>query len=69
MATVRVVPALDELEDRHARLDLALEAVAIDKFEFEGREEALAHRVVVGITDRAHRGSHARLAATLAEGD
>ena len=28
------------------------------QFAFEGREEALAHGVVIGISDLTHRGSH-----------
>src|SRR5438132_5722268 len=30
-------------------------------------EEALAHGVVVGVSDRAHRGAHTRLPAAMAE--
>ena len=39
MAPTRVVPALDELEYRHPRLDLGLEAAARQQFAFRGREE------------------------------
>ena len=36
-----VVPAFDELEDRHLRFGLRLETVAVDQLTFERREEAL----------------------------
>src|SRR5512134_662962 len=64
MAARWVVPALDELEDRHARLGLRRKAPAIEQLAFERREEALAHRVVVGIAHRAHRRAHLRFLAT-----
>ena len=69
MAAMGVVPAFDELEDRHAGLALGFEAAAVEQFAFERGEETLAHRVVEAIADRAHRGSHAGLAAALAEGE
>src|SRR6266851_1718693 len=69
MAAMRIVPTLDEFEDGHARFYLGFEAAAVEQFAFERGEETLAHRVVEAIADRAHRGSHARLAATLAEGE
>src|ERR1700675_1128065 len=69
MATVRVIPSFDELEDCHARLDLGFEATAVEQFTFERGKEAFAHRVIEAIADRTHRGPHAGLAAALAEGD
>ena len=42
-----VVEALDELEDRHARLGVAAEAAPLQQFALQGRKEALAQRVVV----------------------
>lgn len=44
------------------------EAMAIEQLALERREEALAHRIVVGIADRSHRRADAHLAAPLAEG-
>lgn len=38
---MRVVPALDEVEDSQPRFDLVLEAAAIEQFAFESGEEAL----------------------------
>lgn len=36
MAPARIVPAFDELEDRHAGLGLALEPAPIEQFAFQG---------------------------------
>src|SRR5229473_849233 len=69
MTAMGVVPAFDELEDGHARFYLGFEAAAVEQFTFERGEETLAHRVIEAIADRAHRGPHAGLAATLAEGE
>ena len=69
MAAVRIVPTLDEFEDGHARFYLGFEAAAVEQFAFECGKETLAHRVIEAIADGAHRGPHARLAATLAEGE
>lgn len=64
----RVIEALDVAEAGHSRLGLRTEAAAGEQLALEGREEALGHGVVVGVADRAHRGSHARLLAAAAEG-
>src|SRR5712692_8006751 len=69
MAAMRIVPTLDEFEDCHARFYLGFEAAAVEQFTFERGEETLAHRVIEAIADGARRGSHAGLAATLAEGE
>jgi len=65
----RVVPAFDPAEDSQTRLGLALEAAPVEQLAFETREEALGHGVVVGVSDRAHRRTHAHLPAAVAEGD
>jgi len=65
---MRVVPALDEIEDRHARLGLGLEGSPVEQLAFEGGEEALAHRVVKTVAHRTHRRPHPGLLAALAEG-
>src|SRR6266446_5257370 len=69
VAAMGIVPAFDKVEDCHARFDLSFEAAAVEQFAFERGKEALAHRVIEAIADRAHRGSHAGLAAALAEGE
>src|SRR5262249_24559955 len=69
MASPRVVPTLDIREGRHRRLGFRSEAAPIDELALETGEEALGHCVVVGVSDASHRGSHAHLAATLAERD
>ena len=68
MAAPGVVPTLNPGEDSHAGLRLGLEAVALDELGLQAGEEALGHRVVVGIAHGAHRGANAHLPAALAEG-
>src|SRR6266446_5361461 len=63
----RVVPAFDEAEAGHLRLGLRRKAATLQQLAFEGREEALAHRVVVGVADRSHRRPHAGFLAAFAE--
>ena len=69
MATVWIVPALDEIEDRPARLGWGREPAAIEQLTFEGREETLAQRIVEGVANRAHRRADARRLAPQAERD
>ena len=69
MATMRVVPPLDELEDGEASLDLSREASAVEEFALEGGEEALAEGVVIGVAHGSHRRPDAGLAAPLPEGE
>src|SRR5713226_9589330 len=61
---VRIVPTLDEVEDRHPRLDLSLEATAVEQLALQGGKKTLAHRVIETIAYRPHRGTHASLTAT-----
>jgi hypothetical protein len=46
MATPRVVPAFDEIEDRETGLHLRLEAMPVQELALERREEAFAVRVI-----------------------
>jgi hypothetical protein len=69
MATPRVVEALEEVEDRRAGFGLGAEAPAVEELAFEGAKEALAHRVVVGVADGAHRRPDAGVLAAEAKGD
>ena len=46
------------IEHGHPRLGLHLEPAAIEKLALERGEEALCHRIVVGIGHGAHRGPH-----------
>src|SRR5215813_507439 len=43
--------------------------MAVEQLALERREEALAHRVIVRVPDRAHGWPHAHVAAALAEGN
>ena len=66
---MRIVPALDELEDCELRLGMRAECCAIDEFTFECRKEALTHCVVVAITDRSHRRTDTGLLTASSERD
>jgi hypothetical protein len=67
--TLRVVPALDELEhDRHG-LTLTAKLVLHQQFALDRGEERLAHRVVVAVADRADRWPHALGTTTSTELD
>ena len=50
---MRVVPAVDELEDRQLRLGMRAKGVALDQLAFYGGEEVLAHRVVEAVAHRS----------------
>jgi hypothetical protein len=69
VATCGIVEAFDELKDGHPRLAVRSEATSIDQLAFEGGEETLAHRIVVGVADRACRWTNAGLLAAIAESD
>jgi hypothetical protein len=69
VTAAKIVKALDEREHRHPRLGLRLEPVPVEKLAFERGEEALAHRIVVGVSDRAHRGAYAGFPAAVSERD
>lgn len=64
---VRVVPALDEAGDRELCLGLRAEATPLQEFALECCKEALSHRVIMGVADRAHQRSHAHLPTALPE--
>src|SRR5689334_5861534 len=69
VAAPGVVPSLDPGEQRQTRVGLGLPTPAVDQLAFEAGEEALGHRVVVGVAYAAHRGTHAHLLAAFAECD
>src|SRR5580700_9348146 len=64
-----IVEAFDELKDGHPRLAVRSKARPIDQLAFEGGEETLAHRIVVGVADRACRWTNAGFLAASAESD
>ena len=49
MTTAWVVPAFDELEDRHARFGLGTERAPVDELALQRGKEALGHGVVEAI--------------------
>src|SRR3954451_18051038 len=67
MAASRIVPSLDVAEDRHSGLGLRGEPASCQQLAFQCGEEALAHGVVVGVTDRPHGWAHTRLPTAAAE--
>src|ERR1700720_2323883 len=67
VATSGIVPPLDVAEDRHPGLGLRCEPAACQQLAFQCGEEALAHGVVVGVTDRPHGWEHAGFPAAPAE--
>src|ERR1700683_5694221 len=64
-----MVEAFNELKDGHPRLAVRSEATPINQLAFEGGEETLAHRIVVGVADRACRWTNAGFLAAIAESD
>src|ERR1700686_2849860 len=66
---MRVIPAFDKLEDRHAGFDLGFEAAAVKQLALEGGKETLAHGVVETVSHRAHRRPHPGLVTAFAEGE
>ena len=69
MAAGRVVEAFDEVKDGDPRRAVRSETAPIDQLAFEGGEETLAHRIVVGVADRACRWTNGGFLAASAESD
>src|SRR5277367_5603080 len=69
VAARRIVEAFDELKDGHPRLAARSEATPTDQLAFKRCKETLAHRVVVGVADRACRWTDAGFLAAIAESD
>src|SRR5438445_1797668 len=67
MATGGIVPPLDVAEDRHPGLGLRCEPAACQQLAFQRSEEALAHGVIVGVTNRSHGWAHTGFPAAAAE--
>ena len=64
---MRVVKTFDEVKYRKRGLPLILEAMLDEQFALERSVEAFAHRVVVAITNGAHRRPYAGFGAALPE--
>src|SRR5215470_9358407 len=56
-----IIPSLDELEDRGARLVLGLEAFAVEQLTFKRGKKCFAQGVVETVAYRAHRRRRAGL--------
>lgn len=65
---MQVVPALDELKHRQARLNGRRgESFPLQQFTFQGSEEALAQGIIETIADRADRRTDAGFPAALGQ--
>lgn len=51
---MRIVPPFDVAEEDESRVRVRGEAMLRKTLAFERREEALGHRIIVGITTRSH---------------
>ena len=58
MSPARIVEALDEFEDGHARFGLRLEATPIEQLTFERGEETLRHRLLAKAPARLQINDH-----------
>jgi hypothetical protein len=68
VATMGIVPAFEEDEDRLACFWDGAECDPIEEFTFEGGKETLAQSVVITVAHRPHRGEDARFATAVSEG-
>ena len=59
VSAFRVVEALDEVEDCEFGFGGCTESRAVEKLALERRKEALAHGIVVAVTNGAHRRTNA----------
>src|SRR5260370_25969935 len=69
MPAVRVVTALDEVEDGHPGLGLGGEAAPVQQLALEGGEEALTEGVVIGVAHAAHGRADTGLATAEPKGE
>src|SRR6266540_5031879 len=67
MPAMRVVEAFNEVEDRIASFVVIPERRSVNQFALQRGEKALAHGVVIAVSDRTHRWPNAGLATSLAE--
>ena len=63
MSAMQVVPAFDEVEDREFRFLMCAKAMLVEQLALEGRVEALAHRIIVTVSNRSHRRANVRFSA------
>jgi hypothetical protein len=68
MMTARIVPDLDELDERYRCFGLGIELALVEKLAFESGDEAIAHRVVLGIPNRFHGRPDSCFFASVTEG-
>src|SRR5712691_5143692 len=69
MPPMRIVPALDEVEDGYSGVGLGREAAAVQQLTLERGEEALTEGVIIGVAHVLHGRADAGLAAAEPKGD
>jgi hypothetical protein len=69
MASMRIVPSLNEVKDGHAGLSWIAETMSFYQLALESCEEALTERVVIAVADGAHGRAYACSPASQAEGN
>src|SRR5262249_57789312 len=67
MPALPIVEHLDVVEERGAGLGMRAEGAPSQHLALQGCEEALGHRVVVAVADRAHRAADPRRLALVPE--
>ena len=68
VATPRVVPSFDPVEDRKGQVLTATPAMLVEELELQRAEEALGHRVIEAVPDRTHGAEQPGPAQAPAEG-
>ena len=66
---MRIVPALDEVEDRKRCFALRIESVLYEKLALESSVKALAHCIIVAVADGTHGHRDAGLTASFSKSD
>ena len=66
---MRIVPTLDEVEDRKRCLALRLESVLHEKLALESGVEAFAHRVVIAVANGTHGHGDAGFTPSFSKSD
>jgi hypothetical protein len=66
---MQIIKSFQVFENSDARFGMGFEGAFHQQFAFQGRKEALRHRIIETIPDRSHGWSYPELATTIAEGD
>src|ERR1700722_18898007 len=66
---MQIIKSFQVFENSDARFGMGFEGAFHQQFAFQGRKEALRHRIIETIPDRSHGWSYPELATTIAEGN